>query len=263
MSESLKIRINLYTIVDFLILLDLLMIVFSLFSNVSLNLINYIVVFDIFVCIILLWNFFFKMYRVKNKKRFFKKNILDFIGSLPLELIWPVFILFRFLLLTRLFDLFRYSETFEKYFSTLNMFFENTKMDLLLRWVIFVIIIFTFLLYFLDPSLNVFDSLWFVVSTLTTVGYGDVTPNNQVSKLISLMLLVLGIFIFSTLTGAISSFFTDKILDIDSDVEDSLGDLSLKVDRLEGELADIKNDLALARSENKALHEKIDELLKR
>lgn len=263
MALSLKVRSFLYTIMDFLILSDLILIVISLFSNVSIHLISFITVFDVFVCIILLFNIFYKFYQAKNKKRFIKKHILDFIASVPFELVLPVFILLRFLLLTRLFDLFRYSKTFGKYFSNLNLFFENTKMDILLRWIIFVVIIFTFTLYFLDPGLNIFESLWFVLSTLTTVGYGDITPNTQFSKFISLVLLILGIFIFSTFTGAISSYFTDKILNIDSDVEDGLAELSEKVDKLENELADINGRLELANIENQKLHEKIDELLKK
>ena len=157
----------------------------------------------------------------------------------------------------------RLSEFVERRFHILFEFFENTKVDILLWWILFVIIVFTFVIYLLDPSLNLVDSLWFVMSTLTTVGYGDVTPNTLVAKSISLVLLILGVFIFSTLTGAISSYFTDKVINIDSDVEENVVILHEKIDRIDNELEAVKNELAASREENMRLHEKIDELLKR
>ena len=157
----------------------------------------------------------------------------------------------------------RVSEFVERRFKILFEFFENTKVDILLWWILFVIILFTFVIYLLDPSLDLVDSLWFVMSTLTTVGYGDVTPNTLVAKASSLILLILGVFIFSTLTGAISSYFTDKVINIDSDVEENVVILHEKIDRIDNELEAVKNELAASREENMRLHEKIDELLKR
>jgi voltage-gated potassium channel Kch len=150
-----------------------------------------------------------------------------------------------------------------RYFGDLARFFENTRIDNIFLGVIIIVIIFTFAIYALDPGLNLFDSLWYVVVTLTTVGYGDVTPNTFSAKVISLMLLIIGIFVFSTLTGAISSFFTDKILDIDSDVEENLDVLNRKIDNLDSEIKTVRKELELSRAENKKLQDKIDELLKK
>lgn len=169
------------------------------------------------------------------------------------------FISFRLLLL---FKLFKLSNVVEKYFNNFHRFLENTKLDKILGWIVFTVIVFTFSLYVMDPSLNLFDSLWFVVVTLTTVGYGDVTPNTFVAKVISLFLLVMGIFVFSTLSSAISSYFTDKILNIDSDTEEGVNLLNQKIDMMDVELKVIKNELALSREENLMLYEKLDEILK-
>ena len=73
----------------------------------------------------------------------------------------------------------------------------------------------------------------------------------------------MGVFIFSTLTGAISSYFNDKVLNIDTDVEDDMAIVFKKLDEQSSELASIKKELELARSENRELHEKLDEVLKK
>lgn len=231
-----------------------------LLADVSLGTLNFIVLFDVITCIILLFDWFMKMNGKNNKMQFLKANLLYIIEIIPFELVFSMyFISFRLLLL---FKLFKLSNVVEKYFNNFHRFLENTKLDKILGWIVFTVIIFTFSLYVMDPSLNLFDSLWFVVVTLTTVGYGDVTPNTFVAKVISLFLLVMGIFVFSTLSGAISSYFTDKILNIDSDTEEGVNLLNQKIDMMDVELKVIKNELALSREENLMLHEKLDEILK-
>ena len=170
------------------------------------------------------------------------------------------FMAFRFLLLLRLFKL---SGVIERYFEGIHRFIEGTKFDKIVTWIVFVVIVFTLAIYLFDTSLGLFDSLWYVVVTLTTVGYGDIMPNTFSAKLISLFLLVMGIFVFSMLTGAISSYFTDKILNIESDAEQELAVLDEKLEDLNSQLKDLKEELEQSRAENKELHKKLDELLKK
>lgn len=261
MGEGMTDRNYLLKGINFLIIIDCLMIAYAFLFQVQGGMLNFIYLFDVALCLVLLVDFFYKVNGQDCKRSFLRKNILYFIGILPLELIFPLpSLAFRFLILVKVL---RLSEFVERRFNILFEFFENTKVDILLWWILFVIIVFTFVIYLLDPSLNLVDSLWFVMSTLTTVGYGDVTPNTLVAKASSLILLILGVFIFSTLTGAISSYFTDKVINIDSDVEENVVILHEKIDRIDNELEAVKNELAASREENMRLHEKIDELLKR
>ncbi len=218
-------------------------------------------IFDVALCIILLLDFFQKLQMTDEKFKFLKHNVIYFIATIPLELVFPAyFMAFRFLLLLRVFKL---SGVLERYFEDIHQFVENTKLDKVFSWIAFTVIIFTFAIYFLDPSLDLFDSLWYVIVTLTTVGYGDVTPSDPYAKIVSIFLLIMGICVFSILTGAVSSYFSDKILNIDTDAEEELDVLDRKFEVMESQLMDIKHELELARAENKELHEKIDELLKK
>jgi len=47
------------------------------------------------------------------------------------------------------------------------------------------------------------DSLYFTVTTLTTTGYGDLTPKTPVEKLVAVAIMVIGVSLFLRLAGAI------------------------------------------------------------
>jgi voltage-gated potassium channel len=50
------------------------------------------------------------------------------------------------------------------------------------------------------------DALWWGIVTLTTVGYGDVTPVTPEGKVAASVLMLLGIGLFSAITATITSF---------------------------------------------------------
>ncbi len=69
---------------------------------------------------------------------------------------------------------------------------------------------FSLLIYFVESSTNpkmssLLESSYFTVSTMTSVGYGDVTPLTPFGKMISMAMMLLGTFIFVSFTGVIAS----------------------------------------------------------
>ena len=53
---------------------------------------------------------------------------------------------------------------------------------------------------------NPFDALWWGVVTLTTVGYGDVTPQTTEGRLAAMALMLLGMGLFGAITATITSY---------------------------------------------------------
>ena len=51
-----------------------------------------------------------------------------------------------------------------------------------------------------------FDALWWGVVTLSTVGYGDVYPITPEGKLAAMVLMLLGIGLFSAITATATSY---------------------------------------------------------
>ncbi len=57
-----------------------------------------------------------------------------------------------------------------------------------------------------SPQLSLWDSFWWAMVTVTTIGYGDVFPRTLGGRLIALFLMFAGIGALSFLTAAIASF---------------------------------------------------------
>jgi voltage-gated potassium channel len=58
------------------------------------------------------------------------------------------------------------------------------------------------------PSL--WDGIWWAVTTVTTVGYGDLTPTSVQGRLIGMVLMFVGIGFLSLLTAAVASRFVKE-----------------------------------------------------
>lgn len=55
------------------------------------------------------------------------------------------------------------------------------------------------------------QSLWWAISTLTTVGYGDVTPATTGGKIFGALVMIVGIGMVALPTGILSSAFSEEI----------------------------------------------------
>ncbi len=217
---------------------------------------NAIVAFDIFVCIILLFDFFLGFYKSSDRSRYFKENFIELLAAIPFDLILSPFFGFNYL---RFIKFFRVLLLVIVFFKIVGEFLKHTHLDEILGVFVLVVIGSTLGLYLIDPSMNnLFDDLWFVVVSITTVGYGDITPSTVFGKVFSLVLLLIGVFIFSAITGAMSSYFMDTVLQegsyhihelkekvAESDVElekinKQLKENEKKIDELKDEIIELK-----------------------
>ncbi|MDX1472241.1 MAG: potassium channel family protein, partial [Flavobacteriaceae bacterium] len=62
-----------------------------------------------------------------------------------------------------------------------------------------------------DKFSSIFDSLWWAIITLTTVGYGDVYPITIGGKVFTFFILMIGLGIVAVPTGIISSALTNSV----------------------------------------------------
>ena len=242
-----------------LVIVDILFIVLSLLFTIPDDLSNGIMIFDFCVCVLLLAEWFINFYFSSQKREFLKQrdNWISLISSIPFDMILSVIVpdigvlrylgLLRFLRLLVLINRF---DTFEK-------FIKKSNLDKIIAAMFLIVVIFTALLYAFGTSYGLFDDFYFVIVTLTTVGYGDVVPQTYTEKIIALILIIIGIFVFSTITAAISSVFTNRILeDDDNHIVTSIEDtIEEKFEILEDRFKSVSEENEMLRNEIKELKE--------
>lgn len=81
------------------------------------------------------------------------------------------------------------------------------------------------------------ETIWWSLITLTTVGYGDVTPITTLGKIIGGFTAVMGVFVVALLTGIVATAFSSQISTskqiIEFEIASALNDGGIKQDELE------------------------------
>lgn len=89
---------------------------------------------------------------------------------------------------------------------------SRRKITVFLFSVITIVIIFGSIMYIVESQKNGFNnipqSIYWAVVTLTTVGYGDVTPQTHVGKVIATVIMVMGYGILAVPTGIVTAEIT-------------------------------------------------------
>lgn len=239
-----------------LICVDMFLITIGLIFELPPNVILDIQYFDLIVCLILLGEYALNLHMSSPKKKFILEpmNIVGLIASIPFDFILvtavPGSILLRYLRLLKMSRIILLSSRL-KFIKELC---QKTGLHKILGALFGVTILFTLLFYFFGPSYGGFDDFYFVIVTLTTVGYGDITPQTYNEKILALILIIIGIFVFSTITAAMSSFLTDRILDEDETIKEEIRTA------FEKNSENVMNELKIVREENKELKNEIIEL---
>lgn len=259
-GKEINIRYFLYTRgLPALIIVDLFLITISLIFEIPNDVMLNIQQFDLIVCIILLGEYFLNLFLSGSKKLYIfdKENIIGLIASIPfdyiLPLILPVALPVVFLRYLRIFKLIRVVKLAQ--FDIIKDLFRKTGLHKVLIGIFITILIFWAAFFLFSPSYGWVDDFYFVIVTLTTVGYGDVTPKTYNEKVLAIILILIGVFVFSAITALMSSFLTDRILD--DDEEDRVSEIQETIEeKSENIMAEIKS----VRMENKQLKDEANEL---
>ncbi|AFY69213.1 Ion transport 2 domain protein [Thalassoporum mexicanum PCC 7367] len=91
-------------------------------------------------------------------------------------------------------------------------FLERENILRLLCIIGVLVIISSFALAIVEPEISIHDAWWWSVVTVTTVGYGDISPSTPAGRLIAIFLMFLGIGLLATFSATIASVLVDKKL---------------------------------------------------
>ncbi|GAA1200574.1 potassium channel family protein [Prauserella alba] len=96
---------------------------------------------------------------------------------------------------------------------------------------------------------NFGDALWWTMTTITTVGYGDYSPVTGQGKLIATGLMLAGIALLGVVTGSIASWFVEKFGGMEESERESRQADAVRAEELRGEVADLRAEITALREQ--------------
>lgn len=195
---------------------------------------------DTLVCALLFVDFCIRFYKAQFKLLFLKWGWIDLIASIPNLPILRVGRLVRILRIIRLLRAIRATQKIS--FVLLKSKFQTGVTSVLLTS--FLLIIFCSIAILIceqqDPKANIKtagDAIWWSVTTITTVGYGDKVPVTTEGRIVAMILMISGIGLFGMLSGLAASFFVGprqkNIVQEENKILARLEKLEEKIDRLD------------------------------
>ena len=176
---------------------------------------------ELFCVVVFTLEYLLRIFVADKKLKF----IFSFFGIIDLLAILPFYLSFgvdlrslralRFLRLFRVLKLVRYNRAMNHFTRAI----KSAKEEILLFIIITLILIYfsaVGIYYFENEAQpehfsSIFDSLWWSIITLTTVGYGDVYPITVGGRVFTFFILMIGLGIVAIPTGIISSALTKSI----------------------------------------------------
>ena len=87
-----------------------------------------------------------------------------------------------------------------------------------------------------DSSIQTFpDALWWAITTVTTVGYGDTYPVTTEGRIVAAALMMVGIALFGVLTAGVAAYFVESS-ETEDESSDKLDEILARLDTLERRL---------------------------
>lgn len=228
-------KINLYFdyAVMTLIVLNVIALIVETMSTIKESWIYYLRLFEIFSVIIFTIEYILRIYvsdlifpslsRLKAASRFISSGygIIDLLAILPFYLPFIIVTDLRFLRILRLMRFLRILKI-NRYNKSINLIQsvmkeKSSELSLTGFAALLILVIASFLMYYAEGDIqpekfpNVLSCFWWAISTLTTVGYGDVYPVTALGKVLSGIIAVLGIGLVALPTGIIGAGFLEKI----------------------------------------------------
>lgn len=161
-----------------------------------------------------------RLYSVRNRKKYATSffGVVDLLSILPtyLSLFFAgthYLVVIRALRLLRIFRIFKLSEYLTQGSSILNAVHRSfPKIFVFMFFVTILVVILGSIMYVVEGTVNpnmnnIPRCIYWAIVTLTTVGYGDITPITYLGQFISMIIMLLGYAIIAVPTGIISAEF--------------------------------------------------------
>jgi len=268
---SLSSRIRyLYEVLCFiLIVFDIFFLTITLiFGNVRPNLMQNVAIFDAIVVLFLWVEYLFRVNERDDKWHYVTHEWSDLIAIIPFDYIalvsygiaLPLTLVFKLLRIVRIVALLRFSRRIER---TVLIFAEKTRLIYGLAVYLLVIIVGALIFFSVESPVNPTvstpqDALWYMIVTITTVGYGDIVPRTGIGRIIGVIAMIASILFASLVTATTTTALLEKFRsdreELTKQSKETIGQVITQLDgieerleklaKLEDSAAEIKAEIA-------------------
>lgn len=172
------------------------------------------------------------------------KFLVSFDGIVDLCTILPFFFLsgfiaFRMLRVVRIFHLFRINAYYDSFNVITSVLYEKKNQIISSVFIIMVLIMASSLCMYsaeheVQPGVfnNAFSGIWWSISTILTVGYGDIYPVTILGRIMAIVISFLGVGVVAIPTGIISAGFVEQYTELQRarSAENIKGTVKIEID---------------------------------
>ena len=143
-------------------------------------------------------------------------GIIDILTIIPLFFL-SGFVIFRMLRVARIFHLFRLNAKYDSFNVITTVLYEKRNQIISSVFIVVILMLASSLcMYSVEHEAqplvfsNAFSGIWWSMSTLLTVGYGDIYPVTILGKIMAIIIAYLGVGAVAIPTGIISAGFVEQ-----------------------------------------------------
>lgn len=162
------------------------------------------------------------LYPDKSRGRSRLRFLVSFDGIVDFLTIVPVFflsgfVIFRMLRVARIFHLFRLNAKYDSFNVITTVLYEKRNQIISSVFIVLILMLASSLCMYsvehdAQPTVfrNAFSGIWWSMSTLLTVGYGDIYPITPLGRVMAICIAYLGVGVVAIPTGIISAGFVEQ-----------------------------------------------------
>lgn len=166
------------------------------------------------------------LYPQCSKKAALRKFLISFDGIVDFFTILPFFFLsgfvaFRMLRVVRIFHLFRINAYYDSFHVITSVLKDKKNQIISSVFIILILMMASSLCMYsaehvAQPEVfdNGFSGIWWSISTILTVGYGDIYPITNIGRMMAIIIALLGVGVVAIPTGIISAGFVENYTEL-------------------------------------------------
>lgn len=209
-------------IIGVLAIISIILLAIESLLNVTEGTLTRIYVADLIICIVFARDFISRLISNPNKHRFLKTNGFEILAMIPALLLSalggiPLLSLgLRSLRLVRVIRVFLLLARMRRLLSNFGKFASKSHLITMLVITFCIILMGAFAVLILEKGAptaqitSLTDAIWWSISTVTTVGYGDIVPMSIVGRIMGMLLMIVGIGVMAAFISQVSATLVES-----------------------------------------------------